>query len=93
MLLDELKKRLEEVMKLGTAPLPAQAGRTPADRETRERLQSLGYTAAMAFIQLIVITVMSCSLALARIKTRRRLPRQRETTQPPLKQSTARLTI
>jgi arylsulfatase A-like enzyme/Flp pilus assembly protein TadD len=42
------QKRLREVMRLGTPPLPAQAGPTAADRETRERLQSLGYTAARA---------------------------------------------
>ncbi len=40
------QKRLQEVMKLGASPLTAQAGRRTPDRETRERLQSLGYAAS-----------------------------------------------
>ena len=40
------QKRFEEVMKLGASPLLAQAGRRTPDRETVERLQSLGYTAS-----------------------------------------------
>jgi tetratricopeptide (TPR) repeat protein len=40
------QKRLQEVMKLGAAPLTARAGRRTADRETMERLRSLGYTAS-----------------------------------------------
>ena len=40
------KTRLQEVMKLGASPLKAQAGRRTTDRETQERLQSLGYAAS-----------------------------------------------
>jgi arylsulfatase A-like enzyme/Flp pilus assembly protein TadD len=40
------EKRLREVMKLGTSPLAAKSGRQTTDRETLERLRSLGYTAS-----------------------------------------------
>jgi arylsulfatase A-like enzyme/Flp pilus assembly protein TadD len=40
------KKRLAEVMAAGASPLAARSGRTTTDRETRERLRSLGYAAA-----------------------------------------------
>jgi arylsulfatase A-like enzyme/tetratricopeptide (TPR) repeat protein len=40
------QKRLREVMTLDASPLTAQAGQRTADRETRERLQSLGYAAS-----------------------------------------------
>ena len=39
-------KRLQEVMKLGASTLTARAGRQTTDRETLERLQSLGYAAS-----------------------------------------------
>jgi len=39
-------KRLQEVMKLGASPLTARAGRQTTDRETLERLRSLGYAAS-----------------------------------------------
>ncbi|MCX6567720.1 MAG: sulfatase-like hydrolase/transferase [Candidatus Aminicenantes bacterium] len=42
------KNRLREVMERGASPLPAQAGRKTTDRETKERLRSLGYTASRA---------------------------------------------
>jgi len=41
-------KRLQEVMELGASPLLTQAGRQTTDRETKERLRSLGYTASRA---------------------------------------------
>jgi arylsulfatase A-like enzyme/Tfp pilus assembly protein PilF len=41
-----LQKRLQDVMKAGAAPPASQAGRRTTDRETRERLQSLGYAAS-----------------------------------------------
>jgi arylsulfatase A-like enzyme/Tfp pilus assembly protein PilF len=44
--LPPFKKRLQEVMALGASSLPAQAGQRPADRETLERLRSLGYAAS-----------------------------------------------
>ena len=40
------QKRLREVMTLGASPLTAQAGPRTTDRETRERLRSLGYAAS-----------------------------------------------
>lgn len=45
------KKRLQEVMAAGASSLAALSGRTTTDRETRERLRSLGY-AASRMIQL-----------------------------------------
>ncbi len=42
------KKRLQEVMKLGASSLAALAGRKTTDRETLERLRSLGYAASRA---------------------------------------------
>jgi arylsulfatase A-like enzyme/Flp pilus assembly protein TadD len=42
------KKKLREVMELGSSPLLAQAGRQTTDRETKERLRSLGYAASRA---------------------------------------------
>ncbi|HUT08702.1 MAG TPA: sulfatase-like hydrolase/transferase, partial [Candidatus Latescibacteria bacterium] len=46
--LPPFKRRLREVMELGASPLLAQAGRQTTDRETKERLRSLGYTASRA---------------------------------------------
>jgi len=40
------KKRLQEVMKPGASPLTARAGGRMTDRETLERLRSLGYAAS-----------------------------------------------
>jgi tetratricopeptide (TPR) repeat protein len=40
------QKRLQEIMKLGASPLTAGAGRRTTDRETLERLRSLGYAAS-----------------------------------------------
>ncbi len=42
------KQKLREVMDLGASPLLAQAGRQTTDRETKERLRSLGYAASRA---------------------------------------------
>ena len=44
--LPSYKKRLQEVMKLGASSLAARAGRQTTDRETLERLRSLGYAAS-----------------------------------------------
>ena len=44
--LPALKKRLQEIMAAGASPQAAPGGRAPADRETRERLRSLGYAAS-----------------------------------------------
>jgi Flp pilus assembly protein TadD len=46
--LPPFKKKLQEIMGLGASPLPAQAGRQTTDRETKERLRSLGYAASRA---------------------------------------------
>lgn len=40
------QKKLQEVKKLGASPLTARAGRQTTDRETIERLRSLGYAAS-----------------------------------------------
>jgi arylsulfatase A-like enzyme/Flp pilus assembly protein TadD len=40
------KKRLQEVMAAGASTLAARSGRQTSDRETRERLRSLGYAAS-----------------------------------------------
>jgi Flp pilus assembly protein TadD len=40
------QQRLQEVMKLGASPLAARSGRRTTDRETLERLRSLGYAAS-----------------------------------------------
>ena len=40
------QKRLQDIMKLGASPLAVQAARRTTDRETLERLRSLGYAAS-----------------------------------------------
>ncbi len=40
------RKRLQEIMAAATSTLAAQSGRATTDRETRERLRSLGYAAS-----------------------------------------------
>lgn len=44
--LPALRKRLKDIMDLGASPLASRAARKTADRETVERLRSLGYAAS-----------------------------------------------